>query len=60
MIWESIPITIPRTLWVIRVLYMSPDIFGVMGPGFLNQVPTVSSYVPANGSGLIKASFGMS
>ena len=27
--------------WVfIRVLNMDPDIFGVKGPGFLNQVPT--------------------
>ena len=30
--------------WVfIRVPYMNPTIWGVMGPGFLNQVPTLCS-----------------
>ena len=28
--------------WVlIRVLHMDPNILGVIGPGFLNQVPTL-------------------
>ena len=28
---------------LIRVLYMSPKYIGVIGPGFLNQVPTLPS-----------------
>ena len=31
-----------QKLWVlIRVPYMNPNILGVIGPGFLNQVPTL-------------------
>ena len=28
----------------IRVPYMNPTIFGVIGPGFLNQVPTLKAF----------------
>ena len=31
----------------IRVCYMNPTIFGVIGPGFLNQVPTFCGFIGA-------------
>ena len=32
-----------KTPWVLmRVLDMNPNIFGGIGPGFLNQVPTLN------------------
>ena len=40
-VWVQCRNLIKKPWACIRVPYMNPTIFGVMGPGFLNQVPTL-------------------
>ena len=35
---------VPFSNLVIRVLYMKPNILGVIGPGFLNQAPALTPH----------------